>query len=71
MRRFRELKAAYDPKSIFNPGVILPAPDWTPLADLKVGDDAARIPADIAARLRALERNAAWGTPKLELTRQP
>ncbi|HSD31375.1 MAG TPA: FAD-binding oxidoreductase [Gemmatimonadales bacterium] len=71
MRRFRELKAAYDPRSIFNPGVILPAPDWTPLADLKVGDDAARIPADIAARLRALERNAAWGTPKLELTRQP
>ncbi|HMA43458.1 MAG TPA: FAD-binding oxidoreductase [Gemmatimonadales bacterium] len=71
MSRFRDLKAVYDPKSIFNPGVILPAPDWTPLADLKVGDDAARIPADIATRLRALERNAAWSTPKLELTRQP
>lgn len=71
MRRFRDLKAAYDPQSIFNPGVILPAAEWAPLADLKVGDDAARIPADIAARLRALERNAAWSTPKLELTRQP
>lgn len=71
MSRFRDLKTAYDPQSIFNPGVILPAADWAPLADLKVGDDAARIPGDIAARLRALERNAAWSTPKLELTRQP
>jgi FAD/FMN-containing dehydrogenase len=71
MRRFRDVKAAYDPQSIFNPGVILPAADWAPLADLKVGDDAAPIPDDIAVRLRALERNAAWSTPKLELTRQP
>ena len=64
MDLFRQLRRAYDPESILNPGVILPAADWAPLADLKVGDEAAPIPADIATRLRDLERNAAWTTPK-------
>jgi FAD/FMN-containing dehydrogenase len=67
MRRFRDLKTAYDPPSIFNPGVILPAADWAPLADLKVGDGAAAIPDDIAARLRDLERSGGWATPKQDL----
>jgi FAD/FMN-containing dehydrogenase len=71
MAAFRDLKRAYDPRSIFNPGVIIPAAGWTPLADLKVGPDAAPIPEDIAARLRALERNAAWGTPKRDLVGSP
>jgi len=64
---FRDLKRTYDPLGIFNPGVILPATDWAPLVDLKVGPDAAPIPDDIAARLREIERSAAWATPKLEL----
>jgi len=67
--QFRAVKAAYDPLSILNPGVIIPAADWAPLAALKVGEDAALIPDDIAARLRELERTAGWATPKLELTR--
>ncbi len=71
MSRFRDLKTVYDPGSIFNPGVILPAADWAPLADLKVGNDAAAIPGDIAGRLREIERSAAWSTSKLDLTRQP
>ena len=66
---FRDVKRAYDPRGVLNPGVILPAADWAPLAELKVGPDAAPIPDDIAARLRELERAAAWGTPKLELAR--
>jgi FAD/FMN-containing dehydrogenase len=66
---FRDLKRTYDPLGIFNPGVILPAADWAPLADLKVGPDAAPIPDDIAARLREVERTAGWATPKLELAR--
>jgi FAD/FMN-containing dehydrogenase len=66
---FRDLKRSYDPLGIFNPGVILPAADWAPLADLKVGPDAAPIPDDIAARLREVERTAGWATPKLELAR--
>lgn len=71
MRQFRDVKAAYDPQSIFNPGVILPAADWAPLADLKVGDDAAPIPDDIASRLRDLERSGGWATPKVDLIRSP
>ena len=70
MQLFREVKRAYDPLTIFNPGVIIPATDWSPLAALKVGDGAAAIPDDIATRLREVERTAAWATSKLELTRQ-
>ncbi|HTI04849.1 MAG TPA: FAD-binding oxidoreductase [Gemmatimonadales bacterium] len=69
MELFRAVKRAYDPLSILNPGVIIPATDWSPIAALKVGDDAAAIPDDIATRLRDVERTAAWGTPKLELSR--
>ena len=64
---FRELKHRYDPRCTLNPGVIIPSADWAPLADLKVGPDAATIPDDIAARLRDVERNAGWATPKLDL----
>lgn len=64
---FRDLKRAYDPLTIFNPGVIIPAADWDPLVDLKVGAEAASIPADIAARLRTIERSAEWGVAKSEL----
>lgn len=66
---FRDVKRAYDPLSIFNPGVIIPAAGWTPLAELKVGERAAAIPDDIAARLRDVERTAGWATPKPELAR--
>ena len=69
MALFGDVKRAYDPLSILNPGVIIPAADWAPLAALKVGENAAAIPDDIAQRLRDLERNAAWATPKLDLAR--
>lgn len=64
---FARLQSAYDPGSIFNPGVILPSADWSPLAHLKVGDRAAPLPDDIAHRLREIERNAGWGAPKSSL----
>jgi FAD/FMN-containing dehydrogenase len=64
MSLFAELKCAYDPGGILNPGVIIPAPDWSPLANLKVGPDAASIPPRIAAQLRRVEREAGWSTPK-------
>jgi len=69
VERFRRIKQAYDPLEILNPGVILPAAGWegAPLADLKVGADAAGIPDDIARRLREIERTAAWATPKTSL----
>jgi FAD/FMN-containing dehydrogenase len=67
MQLFRDVKRAYDPLSILNPGVIIPATDWSPVAALKVGPGAAAIPEDIATRLREVERSAAWATPKREL----
>ena len=67
MTLFRDLKQTYDPRVIMNPGVIIPPPDWTPLADLKVGREVMQIPEDIAHRLREVERTAGWATPKLEL----
>jgi FAD/FMN-containing dehydrogenase len=70
MALFRGVKRAYDPRALLNPGVILPSPDWTPLADLKVGPGAAPIPGDIAARLREVERAATWAVPKVELARE-
>jgi FAD/FMN-containing dehydrogenase len=69
MELFRSVKRAYDPLTILNPGVIIPATGWSPLAALKIGDAAAAIPDDIAARLRDMERNAAWATSKLQLAR--
>ena len=69
MEMFRAVKRAYDPRGILNPGVILPSAGWSPLAELKVGPGAASLPDDIASRLRDMERNASWGTPKLELAR--
>ena len=67
MALFRDVKRAYDPLCILNPGVIIPTTDWSPVAALKVGDGTAVIPEDIATRLREVERNAAWAIPKLEL----
>ena len=67
MALFRDVKRAYDPQGILNPGVILPATDWSPLKDLKVGPEATPIPDDIAGRLRDTERNAAWSVSKVDL----
>jgi FAD/FMN-containing dehydrogenase len=67
MALFRDVKRAYDPQGLLNPGVILPATDWSPLRDLKVGPEATPIPDDIAGRLRDTERNAAWSVSKLDL----
>src|SRR5216117_3280716 len=44
----RDLKRVHDPRSILNPGVIIPSADWAPLAELKVGPDRAPMPDDIA-----------------------
>jgi FAD/FMN-containing dehydrogenase len=63
---FREIKRAFDPTGIFNPGIIIPDRS-PPLAGLKVGPNAAEIPADIAAGLRHREATAGWGKPALAL----
>ncbi len=63
-----KVKAAWDPVGILNPGVVVPAPDARPLdMPLKVGLSAPRIPPQVAERLRAIERDAAWSTYLLGL----
>lgn len=63
----RATKLAFDPDGILNPGVILPAGAADPLAQLKVGADAAAIPEDIANALRAIERTGGYGTSRLKI----
>lgn len=63
---FREVKRHFDPLGIFNPGVILPSGE-PPLQKLKVGSDAARLPKDIEAGLREIERTGGYSTPRLRL----
>lgn len=63
----QDIKSALDPDHILNPGVILPAGAPPPLAQLKVGADAAPIPPDIADALRRIERTGGYGTSRLEI----
>ncbi len=63
---FRRIKTAFDPRGIFNPGVIVPDAG-PPLSRLKAGADAAPLPADIAAGLREIERGGGYATPRLTL----
>jgi hypothetical protein len=68
MSLFGQVKRAFDPQGILNPGVILPAGSGSGvLKRLKVGAGAEEIPADVEQRLRELERTAAWDVPKTEL----
>jgi FAD/FMN-containing dehydrogenase len=63
---FREIKQAFDPAGVLNPGIIIP--DGTPpLAALKVGARAEPIPTEIATQLRRREMAAGWGAPVLAM----
>ena len=66
---FAEVKRAFDPAGIFNPGVIVP--DGGGVAALKVGRGAPPIPADVAAALRDRERGARWDRAPLTLLDGP
>ena len=65
---FRRVKTAFDPDGIFNPGVKLPA-DGPALANLKLGPNAAEIPADIAQALRDIERSGGYARSRMEIAR--
>jgi FAD/FMN-containing dehydrogenase len=65
---FTDVKRAFDPAGIFNPGVILPT--GPALAHLKVGTGAAAVPREVADALRARERIGAWDRPPLTLLDQ-
>jgi len=66
----RRTRAAWDPAGVLNPGVkILEAGERRALdaGALKIGPHAPGLPPGIAAKLREVERSAAWGTFRLEL----
>jgi hypothetical protein len=66
---FAEVKRAFDPAGIFNPGVIVP--DGEGAAALKVGSAVPPIPAHVAAVLRDRERGAHWDRAPLSLLDGP
>jgi hypothetical protein len=63
---FQLVKTAFDPHGIFNPGVKLGG-SVSPFRQLKVGPDAARIPEDIAAALREIERTGGYALSRIVL----
>ncbi len=70
MGLFRQVKAAFDPDGVLNPGVKLPLPGeagTTGLGPLKMGAAAALLPADIEAALRGIEREGGYALPRLSL----
>ena len=64
---FHGVKHAFDPRGIFNPGVVLPDRSRGPIARLKVGAGAAELPPDIAAGLRRIEQQRGYREPRLAL----
>jgi FAD linked oxidases, C-terminal domain len=67
---FHKVKTGFDPRGIFNPGVILPGHE-APISRLKAGSGAADLPADIAAALRDIERTGGYARCRLELAELP
>ncbi len=63
---FRDVKAAFDPAGILNPGIKFPAGEGA-VSRLKVGRAAADIPPDIALALRDIERTGGYARTRLDL----
>jgi FAD/FMN-containing dehydrogenase len=63
---FGEVKRAFDPAGIFNPGIILPSGEPA-ISRLKVGPEAAPIPSDIAAALRRIELTGGYTRNRIEI----
>lgn len=63
---FGEVKRAFDPAGLLNPGVIVPAAgDRAP--GFKMGAEADPLPGDIAGALRDMERAGAWDRDRFAL----
>ena len=69
MALFRNVKVAFDPDGVLNPGVKLPA-GANALDPFKVGAGAAALPADIETELRRIEVEAGYARARLEIANQ-
>jgi FAD/FMN-containing dehydrogenase len=63
---FGLVKSSFDPRGIFNPGIILSSGE-PPISRLKVGRGAVALPEDIERGLRDIEVNAGYARSRLEL----
>lgn len=63
---FGRVKQSFDPRGIFNPGVILPSGN-PPISRLKVGPSAVPLPSDLTRSLRQIELTGDYGRSRLEL----
>ena len=69
---FRQIKRAFDPNGILNPGVKLSVSGVEPpIRSLKVGSRAAQLPPDISAGLRRIEQQAGYNASRLALADDP
>ena len=65
---FGEVKRAFDPDGIMNPGVLLPPrPPVPPVSRIKFGEGAAVLPDDVARALREIERTGGYALDRLTL----
>jgi FAD/FMN-containing dehydrogenase len=66
---FRQIKAAFDPAGILNPGVVLPD-QVPPIARLKFDPGAVAVPDDIVRALRSIEREGGYARSRLDIADQ-
>jgi len=68
---FAEIKHAFDPRGIFNPGVKVPLAGQTPLGAIKYDPGLSALPPLARTALDAIERDRAWHRFRLSLLGEP
>lgn len=67
LKAFAATKHAFDPQGIFNPGVIVAAPNQRPLEQVKYDPALPHLIPSARAALDKVVREKAWNTPRLSL----
>ena len=67
LRRFGEVKRAFDPTGILNPGVKVPVTDETPLGDIKYDPNLASLTKPAQSALETVEGRRAYARSRLDL----
>jgi FAD/FMN-containing dehydrogenase len=64
---FAEVKRAFDPQNIFNPGVKVPNGAGQPIGDVKYDPTLPQLPPDARTALDTIERDRAWSNFRLSM----